>query len=185
MAIKIEKNQIRGSLWGITIIGTANADLGGGSLGSVGQNIFANNGNGGQLYALYNNTARTISAKNNCWREGELSDDAMVEAVIVHSVDDENLGTVIYKPYLCANPLATNDKSLIRNNIYPNPSNGTFVFDAAQAGNIVVSDMTGRNIYSGVVIKGKNNVSLKAKSGVYIIQYESQGKKQSNKLIIK
>ena len=39
MAIKVEKNQIRGSLWGITVIGTAQADFGGGSLGSIGENV--------------------------------------------------------------------------------------------------------------------------------------------------
>lgn len=185
MAIKVEKNQIRGSLWGITIINTARADLGGGTLGSVGENIFYNNGNGGQLYALYNNTALPISAKNNCWREGELSDDAMVEEVISHSVDNATLGTVNYSPYLCALPLATNETAFSKNSIYPNPSNGTFIYDAEKSGNILVSDMSGRVIYSGIVTKGKNTVSVQAKSGIYILQYQSEGKKQSNKLIIK
>lgn len=185
MAIKVERNKIRGSLWGITIIGTARADLGGGTLGSTGENIFFNNGNGGQLYALYNNTANPISATNNCWREGELSDDAMVEAVISHSVDNATLGTVTFAPYMCALPLATNDNALSKNNIYPNPSNGTFIFDSEKAGNIAISDLSGRIIYSGIVAKGKNTVSVKAKSGVYILVHQSEGKKTSNKLIIK
>lgn len=183
--IKIEKNQIRGNLWGITVISTASIDLGGGSLGSLGQNIFANNGNGGQIYALYNNTANPISATNNCWREGELSDDAMVEAVITHSVDTSTLGTVNFTPYLCAVALGTNDTSISKNKIYPNPSKGTFTFESEKSGNIVVSDMSGRNIYSGIVAKGKNNISLKATSGVYILTYQSEGKKQTTKLIIK
>ncbi|MBU4538033.1 MAG: T9SS type A sorting domain-containing protein [Weeksellaceae bacterium] len=185
MAIKVQRNKIRGSLWGITIIGTARADLGGGTLGSTGENIFFNNGNGGQLYALYNNTANPISATNNCWREGELSDDAMVEAVISHSVDNATLGTVTYAPYMCALPLSTNDSALSKNSIYPNPSNGTFVFDSEKSGNIAITDMSGRVIYSGIVAKGKNTVSVKAKSGVYILVHQSEGKKTSNKLIIK
>ncbi len=185
MAIKVEKNQIRGSLWGITVIGTAQADFGGGSLGSTGENVFFNNGNGGQIYALYNNTPHPLSATNNCWRENELSDDAMVESVIFHSVDDSTKGTVNYAPYLCGQPMSTNDTNLLKSSIYPNPSNGNFTFEAAYAGNILISDMNGRIIYSGITVKGKNNISLKANAGVYMLQYHAQGKKQSNKLIIK
>ena len=185
MALKIEKNEIRGNLWGITITGTSQGDLGGGSLGSLGQNIFSNNGNGGEIYALNNVSPHAISAENNCWREGELSDDAMVEAIVFHKADDATKGEVDYKPYLCALPLATDNSALLKSKIYPNPSNGTFIFDAEKAGNIVISDMSGRNIHSGIVVKGTNTVTVKAKSGVYILQYISEGKKQSNKLIIK
>ncbi len=185
MAIKIEKNIIRGSLWGITIIGTARADLGGGTLGSLGQNIFANNGNGGQIYALYNNTANPISAENNCWREGELSTEAIVEEVIFHNADDVTKGLVDYKPFLCAEPLATANAAQLIEKIYPNPSNGNFALDASAKGEILISDMSGRKIYSGTVAKGKNTVSINAKTGVYMLQIISGGKSQTTKLIIK
>ncbi|MGA9212953.1 T9SS type A sorting domain-containing protein [Kaistella sp.] len=185
VGIKIEKNQIRGHLWGITIIGTMSADLGGGNLGSVGQNIFKDNGNDGQLYALFNNTSNAVSATNNCWREGELSDDAMVEAVISHQVDDAALGLVNFKPYLCALAMSAVETKISHASIYPNPSNGTFNFDTENPGNIIVSDLAGRIIYSGIVAKGKNTISVKAKSGVYILTHQSEGKKHSTKLIIK
>lgn len=183
--IKIEKNQFRGNLYGVTVVSTASVDLGGGSLGSVGQNIFANNGHTGQLYALYNNTANAVSATNNCWREGELSDDAMVEAVISHKVDESSLGTVNFTPYLCGVSLATNNASLLQNKIYPNPSNGVFSLIAENEGSISISDVSGKIIYTGSVAKGNNEISLKTVSGVYFLVYQSQGKKSSTKLIIK
>lgn len=183
--IKIEKNQIRGHIWGITIIGTMSADLGGGPLGSVGQNIFKNNGNGGQTYALFNNTANPVSATNNCWREGELSDDAMVEAVISHVVDDPALGEVTFKPYLCAAPLASVETKNLKSSIYPNPSNGTFNLSAENSGSVLITDVSGKIVYSGNVVKGTNTISLKSTSGVYFMVYQSGGKKQSTKLIIK
>ena len=185
LGFKIEGNQIRGHIWGITLITTASADLGGGSLGSIGGNIFKDNGNGGQLYALFNNTPNAVSATNNCWREGELSDDAMVENVISHQVDDAALGLVNFKPYLCANPLATNTADLSKHNVYPNPRNGTFNIIAENAGTISISDASGKLIYSGKVMKGNNSVSLKAKSGVYFLVQESAGKKATTKLLIK
>ena len=183
--IKIEKNQFRGNLYGVTVVSTASVDLGGGNLGSVGQNIFANNGHTGQLYALYNNTPNAVSATNNCWREGELSDDAMVEAVISHKVDDSTLGTVNFTPYLCGASLATNNASLLQNKIYPNPSNGVFSLIAENAGTVSISDVSGKIIYTGSVTKGNNEISLKTVSGVYFLVYQSQGKKSSTKLIIK
>ena len=183
--LKIEGNQIRGHIWGITVIGTASVDLGGGALGSLGQNIFKDNGNGGQLYALYNNTANMISAVNNCWREGELSDDAMVEAVISHSVDDPALGTVNFRPYLCANPLTSVETKLSEFTVYPNPSNGTFTLNTKKGGTVMIMDLSGKLIYSGNLTKDENAVSIKAKSGVYLLIYEAEGKKYSTKLIIK
>lgn len=183
--IKIEKNQFRGNLYGVTVVTTASVDMGGGSLGSVGQNIFANNGHTGQLYALYNNTPNPISATNNCWREGELSDDAMVEAVISHKVDDTTLGTVNFTPYLCGIELSTNEGATLQNKIYPNPSNGNFSLIAENAGTVSISDVSGKTIYTGAVVKGNNSIALKTVSGVYFLVYQSQGKKSSTKLIIK
>ena len=185
LGFKIEKNQIRGHIWGITLIGTASADLGGGSLGSVGQNIFKDNGNGGNLFALFNNTANPVSATNNCWREDELSDDPMVEAVISHFVDDPALGEVTFKPYLCALPLATVETKTLQANIYPNPSNGIFTLNAEKTGNILITDVSGKIIYMGNVSKGKNKISVKAVAGIYFMVYQSEGKKQVTKLIIK
>ena len=185
LGLKIEKNQIRGHIWGITVIGTASVDLGGGTLGSVGENIFKDNGNGGNLFALYNNTANSISAINNCWREDELSDDAMVEAVITHVVDDATLGEVNFKPYLCAAPLASVETKNLQASIYPNPSNGNFTLSSEQEGNVVITDVSGKVIYSGQVVKGNNNISVNATAGVYFMLYEAKGKRQSMKLMIK
>ena len=185
LGFKKKKNQIRGHIWGITLIGTASADLGGGSLGSVGQNIFKDNGNGGNLFALFNNTANPVSATNNCWREDELSDDPMVEAVISHFVDDPALGEVTFKPYLCALPLATVETKTLQANIYPNPSNGIFTLNAEKTGNILITDVSGKIIYMGNVSKGKNKISVKAVAGIYFMVYQSEGKKQVTKLIIK
>ena len=185
LGFKIEGNQFRGNIYGITLITTATADLGGGSLGSIGGNIFKDNGTGTQLYALFNNTPNAVSAKNNCWREGELSDDAMVENVISHQVDDAALGLVNFRPYLCANPLATNTTEVSKYTIYPNPSNGTFNIFAVNAGIFSLSDASGKLIYSGKLVKGNNSVSVKAKSGVYFLTQQSEGKITTTKLLIK
>lgn len=183
--ILVSGNKIRNNLWGITLIGAAKADLGGGELGSEGNNVFYNNGNGGKIYALYNNTANPVSAINNCWREGELSDDAMVEAVITHKTDVSTLGLVTYSPYLCSATLSTNEISLPKNSIYPNPSNGNFTLDAADTGNFVITDMSGRLVYSGVMQKGKNQISINVMPGLYILVGQTNGNKFSTKLIIK
>lgn len=183
--LKMEGNQIRGHLWGITIIGTASADLGGGSLGSVGGNIFKDNGNGGNIYALYNNTPNPVSAKNNCWREGETANDSMVEAVISHIVDVPTLGEVNFKPYLCGTALNALEAKNLQMSIYPNPSNGVFTLNAEKTGNVTITDLSGKIVYSGNVMKGKNTIVVKSQAGMYFMTYQYDGKKQSTKILIK
>lgn len=181
---KIEKNQIRGHFWGISLQTQTKVDLGGGALGSVGENVFANNGNGGVLYALYNNTSNAVSATNNCWREGELATDAMVEEVISHQVDNANLGLVTFSPYLCAAPLATAEVKKKSFKVYPVPNNGNFTLDALKSGNILITDSAGRVVYSGIVSKGKNEINFNAKAGVYILVYQDGNSKSAEKFIV-
>ncbi|UJF29792.1 T9SS type A sorting domain-containing protein [Kaistella sp. 97-N-M2] len=85
----------------------------------------------------------------------------------------------------CADPLATSDSAVSKNKIYPNPSNGTFTFVAGRATNVSIADVSGRVIYTGNVVKGTNVISVKTTSGVYVLIYQAEGKKESTKLIIK
>lgn len=182
----VTQNQIRRNLWGITLLSNAQVNLGSDVPGNInpGQNIFKDNGNGGNLYALFNNTPNTIQAKFNCWRETELSTDAMVESVISHQADDPALGPVIYSPYNCS-VLKVAEAEAIRTSLYPNPSDGHFIFESAKAGNLNITDLSGRLVYSALVQKGKNSYRLNVPQGVYMIVFISEGQKISKKLIIR
>lgn len=181
----ITQNQIRGNLWGITLPTSGTANLGSDVPGNlnIGQNIFYNNGNGGTTTALFNNTANPIMAKFNCWRENEMSTDAMVEAVIFHQADDATKGLVTYSPYNCA-ILSTNEVVLSRNAVYPNPNDGNFTFEAPASGNIIVNDSSGRLIFSALVKKGKNSVQLRQIPGVYFLVYQYDGRKSTVKILV-
>lgn len=176
----VRNNQIRGNLWGITILSNAVIDLGT-SADDKGNNIFKNNGNGGTTTAFFNNTPNQVNAIGNCWREDELSDDAMVQAVI----GSQTANTVNFKPYNCALPLSVSDVSKSSMKIYPNPSKNHFFLETENAGNIVIQDLSGKVVFSSIVTKGKNEVNTNLQSGVYIITQQSEGKKSNTKLIIK
>lgn len=175
----VRNNQIRGNLWGITILSNAVIDLGT-SADDKGNNIFKNNGNGGTTTAFFNNTPNVVNAIDNCWREGELSDDAMVQSVI----GSTNPNTVNFKPYDCALPLAVSDVSKTSMKIYPNPSKNHFFLETENAGNIVIQDLSGKVVFSSIVTKGKNEINTNLSSGVYIITQQSEGKISNTKLII-
>lgn len=180
--VMIRGNQIRNNLWGITLLNNATIDLG--TVSNPGNNIFKDNGNSGVTYALYNNTANPVSAVGNCWREGEQSTDTMVEAVIFDQLDDSSLGLVTYKPYNCAY-LSASDINLYQNKVYPNPNHGAFTIKAMNAGNYIITDYSGRMVTSGILSKGENNLSLKLNPGVYLLVYQTNGKRYSEKIIIK
>lgn len=96
----IEGNHIEGSLWGITIIGGGNVNVGKTDDPTAkdynpGNNVFINNGNGGALYDLYNNGTSTVYAQGNTWNVDEQTAEK-IETVITHKADNSSLGEVIY-----------------------------------------------------------------------------------------
>ena len=99
----ISGNHIEGSLWGITVIGCKNVNLGRTNVGvddpnyNEGRNTFKDNGNNGLLYDLYNNSANTVYAQNNTWNVSHQTQEE-IENVIFHKADDASLGEVIYWP---------------------------------------------------------------------------------------
>lgn len=104
--VKLTGNKITGHHWGITIIGNVargtgpDVNLGNLSEGedyNSGLNVFKDNGNNGQLYDLFNNSAKDVYAQGNTWNV-EVQDEESIEGVISHKVDDPNLGLVIFMP---------------------------------------------------------------------------------------
>lgn len=110
---RISNNRIEGNLWGITVIGGGDINLGCIEKDSQpvgeddeeycsGENIFVNNGNGGLIYDLYNNGLSTIYAQNNCWNTLHQTAEE-IEQVITHHHDDVSLGEVIFMPPMNVN----------------------------------------------------------------------------------
>ena len=99
----IEGNWMEGGLWGITIVsGEPNVNLGkvedpNAEDYNPGNNTFVNNGNGGELYDLYNNGTGTVWAQGNTWNVDEQTEEK-IEEVIFHQVDDSSKGLVIFMP---------------------------------------------------------------------------------------
>ena len=93
-------NRIAGNCWGVTIIGCKDVNLGqpaSSVQSSPGGNVFADNGNDGVPYDLYNNSDLTVYAQNNTWGVDEQTEEK-IETVIFHKNDDEKLGQVIFMP---------------------------------------------------------------------------------------
>ncbi|MDR0206100.1 MAG: hypothetical protein LBI45_02430, partial [Bacteroidales bacterium] len=106
----ISENIISGHLWGITLVGNLTnysngptANLGNISVSvtdpdyNIGKNIFSNNGNGGELYDLYNNNPKDIMAQNNNGGVPEQTE-ALIRTVIRDKVNDSRYGTVTFMP---------------------------------------------------------------------------------------
>ncbi len=92
-------NIISGNLWGITIVGYPQVNMGNSDPANFnpGGNQFSNNGNGGLLYDLYNNGPVVQSAMYNCWGVAT-QDSTSIEGVVSHIVDDPALGRVNFMP---------------------------------------------------------------------------------------
>lgn len=177
--IYIQDNVIRGNIWGITNIGKA-AFINMGDESQPGNNIFADNQNGGQVYALYNNSVNPVSAHGNCWIENEKSTAEEVEKVIFHQVDNPALGLVDFSNFLCSN-LGINDLKKEKIKVYPNPSNGQFNVETKQIETLEVYDINGRLVYQSKTKVGQSSFNTSLKKGVYILKIG----KETTKLLIK
>jgi parallel beta-helix repeat protein len=133
----ITGNTIAGNLWGITLQGNSTANLGDNE-GVSGDNTFRDNGNEGSLYALFNNTPNEIPAMHNCWREGEEVNEALIEEVIAHQVDDPALGEVIFVPFKeCITTSTSGNLALESIKVYPNPTHNWITIERAPEGSII------------------------------------------------
>ncbi len=179
----ISGNEIRRNLWGITLQGSASANLGD-DANNPGQNVFAENENGGQVYALYNNTANPISAKNNCWIEGQQSTELQVEDVIFHNVDDPTLGLVTFDPFLCG-ILGVADNAVENFSFYPNPVKNEINFNNIYSFSTVeIYGVQGNLIVSETISEGQNSLSINLPSGLYFVNFSNNTQTITKKMVV-
>ncbi len=186
MEVIAEGNEIRRNLWGITVIDAASINLGD-DIDSFGNNVFADNGNGGELYALYNNTTNTIMAKNNCWIEGQVNTLADAESVIFHQVDDASLGEVIFDPVGtgCEN-LSVEDVDFESFSFYPNPSEEQINFNNSfNFTEMTVYGIQGTILLNKTILEGENSISINLPSGIYFVSFTNEANKVVRKLVVK
>jgi len=165
-------NEIRRNLWGITVIGTASINLGD-DVDNPGENVFSENGNSGEVYALYNNTANTLLAKHNCWIEGQDNTSADAEAVIFHQADDNSLGEVIYDPVGCQ-ALSTTDFSVNDFSFYPNPVTTEINFNnTASFTTLKIFGLQGNLIETKIISEGENTIQINVASGMYFANFSN------------
>lgn len=177
-------NEIRRNLWGITVIGEATINLGD-DTDNPGGNIFSENGNGGEIYALYNNTAHSIMAKNNCWIEGEESTPADVEDVIFHSVDDATLGQVIFDPFLCGITVGVEEYSFSDFGFYPNPVQDEINFNNIHSfEKVEIYGIQGNLISSRQIAAGNQTLSVNLPSGLYFVNFSNNNGSVTQKMIV-
>ncbi len=179
----VSGNEIRRNLWGITLQGEASINLGD-DASNPGNNVFAENGNSGEIYALYNNTANPISAKSNCWIEGQESTPEQVEDVIFHSVDDPALGEVTFDPFLCG-ILGVADNTVENFSFYPNPVkneinfNNIFSFEK-----IEIYGIQGNLIVSKTILEGQNSLPINLSSGLYFVNFSNDAQTVTKKMMV-
>jgi hypothetical protein len=178
----VSNNTISQNLWGITVQGTFLVDMGNldFAANSPGNNSFSVNGNGGQIYALYNNSPNPISAVNNCWITGQESTEAQIEDVIFHDTDDSSLGLVNYATEICGS-VGLEEDFYSQFKVFPNPVNDMLRWENPTAvkldairiysllGNLVRihTNLSPQGIDLSYLNEGLYMIELQAVSGVY------------------
>ena len=181
---KIRHNLITGNLWGITAIYYHHIDMG--TISDFGYNCLYDNGNNGEMYALYNNANSPITAVGNYWGDDS---EAFAESVIYHQTDQTNLGMVGYLPIAASTteqlPCYASDSTQNINNelinkseitIFPNPCADLCLIKSSQPiMKIQLFNLLGQCI---ITQEGgfQTNLSLSVKSfpsGMYLLEVQT------------
>jgi len=175
-------NTITGNLWGVTIQGNFMVNMGDDDAENQnpGLNSFDNNGNGGEIFALFNNTPNPVSALHNCWISSENITLEQAEAVVFDQADDPTLGLVSIDPFwncgLIDGIVEQDLYALV--SLYPNPASDVvnLSFSAGiSIQNIRVLNLAGQEVFA---IKNANSPTLsfdfnRFESGIYIIEIQT------------
>ena len=175
-------NIITGNLWGITAINAFDIDLG--TEEDWGYNQIYDNGNGGVIYDLYNNSACDIMAVGNNWGTSHASE---IEEHIVHQYDNPSYGLVSYIPFVDFDEV--NENNTMDFAIWPNPvSNGLFslVLDEATPSEVVIFNLNGQEVLSQQIENKVNTINVNSlERGVYLVEVKYADKKMVKRIIIK
>lgn len=173
-SLTVHHNTIVDNLWGVTIQLNAQPNLGDGTDNSPGHNQIFNNGNSGEVYALYNNTPGDIWAINNFWGTATLDE---TEEVIFHIADDLSLGEVFFDPIWT--PVGMEEPGQDNISLYPNPAIDFFIWNGADE-DITILDLSGKIVWKGRVRQGEK-IGIDWGTGIYFVQ----SRHQFHKLIVK
>lgn len=184
MEVIASGNAFRRNLWGITLIDEASINLGDDG-DNPGNNVFSENGNNNETYALYNNTANTILAKNNCWIENDPPNTlADAEAVIFHQVDDPSLGEVVFDPVSCAILGATNYEAQ-RVVLSPNPAKNKIHFNNPGIYKaITIYSLSGQELLHTEIFNGANTLQFNLAAGMYFVAFTGSEAQVLEKLVV-
>ncbi len=185
MQVMASGNQFRRNLWGVTIQGPVDANFGD-DVENEGKNVFSENGNNGEIFALYNNGPNTILAKNNCWVEDGEGTLAEAEGVIFHIEDDATLGEVIFDPIYCEPLVGIEDVLLANFMFYPNPAKDVIHFtNNVDFQTMEIYDVQGKRMYSKALSQGANSVVLNLPAGMYFASFSNEVNRVVRKLLVK
>ena len=178
----IHNNIITGNLWGVTVFSAGDANLG--TEDDWGHNQIHDNGNGGVVYDLYNNSANDIMAVGNYWGTTDIQE---IENHITHQNDDPSLGLVTFVPFLEDNNVSESNTTDFE--VWPNPvSDGSFTLTLENAipSELVIYNVNGQMVKTQRIDNSVNTIRIDTmESGIYFVELKNDNGKKVKKLIVK
>lgn len=177
----LRENIITGNLWGITVINAADVNLG--TEDDWGNNQINDNGNGGVVYDLYNNSTCDIMAMGNDWGT---TNEQEVEDHIFHQNDDPSLGLVTFVPF--AGYDAINESATTAFELAPNPVSServTLTLHEALPSEVVIYNVNGQIVRTQQIENQINTIGFESLgSGVYFVEVRNEKGRNTQKIVV-
>jgi hypothetical protein len=93
---------------------------------------------------------------------------------------------IMQSTYAIEQALATNEFSVAKINVYPNPSNGLITIDSTTAVDVTVTDLTGKVVFSAKQITNQSPLNLtNLQKGIYLVKMANENGEQTEKIVLK
>ena len=157
-----------------------NSDLFGGELRSIdidnnGKVWFAHNGG---ITSFQNGVFNTYPLEN------ALGFFPIVQDIVVDNENHLWLGACGGLIEFFLEPTSTYQQAVIPLTIFPNPSNGNFMFNTQEKGDLEILNLSGQTIYSSPLIEGNNAIQLDISQGQYLYHFIGNEAHHSGKFVV-
>lgn len=105
--------------------------------------------------------------------------------ILIPGAQGGTFGSSEAKPFSVANPLSNNEFSTVKATVFPNPSTGIFTFATETNFDLVVTDITGKVVFTKNNMSNNDSVNLSnLQRGVYLAKLTSESAEETIKIVL-
>ncbi|MEO8516490.1 MAG: T9SS type A sorting domain-containing protein [Flavobacterium sp.] len=132
----------------------------------------------------------------NCTPDNSITTNLSVDLTGTHVEEYSDLEVIVFvqdyatkeimNSFVATQALSTSSFNMAKIRVFPNPSNGVFTVDTVMATDVIVLDITGKEVFKASNVTNQASLNLtNLQKGLYLLKLKNESGEQTEKIIIK